>query len=849
MRDALRRIVSGGTPSERDLSELFDLCKREHGDGTITLEAKPLEADHLPVDPGAGQSVSLASIENVIGVNQLARDQTLTFEPHGLTIIYGPNGTGKSGYSRILKRACRARHSGEIMPDVYDPSPTGNATATLTVKKTDGSSPQITWEDNISSNAELSAITVFDRDSGSVHVQKKNTVWFRPFGLDIPDDLAETCQALKSKFEAEEETLNSQQNVVFLNPTWSNDTTIGRVLSDLTAQTDLAPLKALPAFSEKDEKTLSDLITDLAQDAATAADAKMRQAQQIDRVIPIINEVVEECSDERLANLLSLAQVAMTQRATATTAATAAFGDLKLSGVGEDVWQSLWESARTYSDTLEDEGSNFPPSADDICVLCQQPIHSDAAERMGKFETFIKGDTEAKAQEAERKFTDIRDRLSAQEFHISQVSQAYRLLLESHPKIARQILRLFAIAKHRQRSVLKAIADGASPTLIPLVTTPITECEAVSKELKSYAASLLASREGPERINLEKQKAELSDRKQSEVLLKIAEAEVARLKRLALIQKCKADTDTRAITRLGNAIADDVMTPRMRDRFQTEIVALAGNRVRVEVVRSGGSFGSPKYEVKLFASQKAKVHDVLSEGEQTCVALASYLTELANTSHSSALVFDDPVTSLDHRWRANVAKRLVEEASVRQIIIFTHDMIFVNDLHSRATKNGLPVGLAHLSRSGDAVGYVNDDLPWRASGVRQRIDELQKAARVSRKHYENQDDEKYRDSVAKLYSDLRSTWERALEDIVFADVIKRHRDYINTKGLKRVTALEESDVETFSKCFDKCSDYIDGHDPSRGHDLEPPEPDELDADIAAIDVWSRSLRARMNQAK
>ncbi|MEL6363188.1 MAG: DNA repair protein, partial [Pseudomonadota bacterium] len=175
MRDALRRIVSGGTPSEGDLSELFNLCKKEHGDDTITLKAEPLDATHLPVDPGAGESVSIAAIKNVIGVNQLARDQKLAFETKGITIIYGPNGTGKSGYSRILKKACRARHAGEIMPDVYNPSPTGNATATLSVQKSDGSEQQIPWKDNRSSVGALSAITVFDRDSGSVHVQKKNT--------------------------------------------------------------------------------------------------------------------------------------------------------------------------------------------------------------------------------------------------------------------------------------------------------------------------------------------------------------------------------------------------------------------------------------------------------------------------------------------------------------------------------------------------------------------------------------------------------------------------------------------------------------------------------------------------
>ncbi len=846
LRDALRRIVSSGTPGNEDLEELLALCKKEHGDDTVELDAVPLTSDHLPVDPGAGESIAISSIQNVAGVNQLARDQTLNLEPNGLSIIYGPNGTGKSGYTRILKKACRARHAGDIMPDVFNPSPTGNATAVLSIVKSDGNSPDIEWEDNDNPIGALSAITVFDRDSGSVHVQKKNEVWFRPFGLDIPDDLAGTCQALKARCEQEEQTIEAQRNDIFSNPTWSPETTVGKILSNLKSDTDLAPLRAVPKFTKEDDATLAQLTADLAQDSAVAANQQSRNAQAIDGALSQIKVVGQSCSDEILNRIITLSNTARTQREAASIAATDAFGGLKIAGVGEETWQSLWESARAYSESLDEQGPSFPPAKGDTCVLCHQTIEQDAEDRMSKFEKFIKGDTETKAATSERQRDIAQMELSETTVHISSVSIAYRFLRDSHRDLAKSLLRFYAISRLRQRQCLLALVEGSQPTLTPLPPAPIKELETIAEETRNYARSLRASEEGPERLALEKQKLELFDQKQEESLLKVAQTEVSRLKRLDLIRRCKDDMNTTAITRLGNMIADDVITPKMRDRFQEEIVALAGNRVRVEVVRSGGKFGSPQYEVKLFASPKAKVHDVLSEGEQTCVALASYLTELANTTHTSALVFDDPVTSLDHRWRANVAKRLVREAAVRQVVVFTHDMIFVNDLHSRAIEARLPIGLGHLSRSGEAVGYVNEDLPWRASGVRQRIDQLERAARAARRQFDNNEDEKYREAVAKLYSNLRSAWERALEDIVFADVIKRHRDYINTRGLKRVTALEEDDVEVFSENFSKCSDFIEGHDPSRGRDIEPPEPDELAADVETLRTWSTSLRTKMN---
>jgi hypothetical protein len=226
------------------------------------------------------------------------------------------------------------------------------------------------------------------------------------------------------------------------------------------------------------------------------------------------------------------------------------------------------------------------------------------------------------------------------------------------------------------------------------------------------------------------------------------------------------------------------------------------------------------------------------------VALAAFLTELTTASHKSALVFDDPVTSLDHRWRDRVAERLVEEAKVRQIVVFTHDMVFVNDLHDKGMRESVPMKLVSLSRGPAGTGMVSDGLPWQHAGVRDRIDKLEKAAREARKLYDANDEEGYRDAVLRIYDRLRATWERGLEDVAFAGVIHRHRDYIDTKNLKRVTVIEAPDVETFRKSFKKCCDLVEAHDPSRARDGAVPPPDEVLADIKTLADWEDSIRAR-----
>jgi uncharacterized membrane protein len=68
------------------------------------------------------------------------------------------------------------------MPNAYSPYPAGKATATFSILKDGVAVPPVSWTDDGKPNAVLSAVSVFDRDCGSVHVQEKNEVAFRPSG-------------------------------------------------------------------------------------------------------------------------------------------------------------------------------------------------------------------------------------------------------------------------------------------------------------------------------------------------------------------------------------------------------------------------------------------------------------------------------------------------------------------------------------------------------------------------------------------------------------------------------------------------------------------------------------------
>ena len=567
-------------------------------------------------------------------------------------------------------------------------------------------------------------------------------------------------------------------------------------------------------------------------------------ANSVHQLAAIIEAAAAAYSDEALAVLKSLSDDARNKREAAQIAAEQAFGGFVIPGVGAEVWRALWEAARRYAEHTAYPGRPFPPQQDEVCVLCQQPLDEAVRARMTSFETFIREDAEAQADASEEAWSNAHAAFIAKRVSMGPVAQTRRRIAIENAELARKVIRFLASARMRRAACLAVLGEGGALTLPALSESPLAGLTAFEEGLRRYAADLDKAADPAGRLALQKERSELRDRLTVRELLAIARTEVEQLKAVQLIQRCLGDMATNAITKLGNDVADNVITPKMRDQFQSEIVRLDADRVRVEVVRSGGQFGSPQYQVRFFANPKARVHNVLSEGEQTCVALAAFLTELATASHNSALVFDDPVSSLDHLWRNKVAERLVEEAKRRQIVVFTHDLIFVNDLHDKAVRSGLKVKMVTLSRGPAGAGIVAEGLPWRASRIPDRIDKMEKAARGARDLYDRDDEDEYRNAALPIYGELRATWERALEDIVFGGVIHRHRDYIDTKHLKKVTVLEETDCAALDAAYKRCCDLIDAHDPSRGRDAAVPSPDEILKDIKVLSDWTASMRDR-----
>ncbi len=855
-RDALRRIVQVQKLSETDFAELAALCKfsRTEKPSESDPKPRPLEASHLPANPGAGASVALTAIKDVSAVNQLASQQILSFGSTGITVVYGDNGAGKSGYARLLKRACRARHSEVILPNVYGGPATNTASATLCYSVGGAAQTPEPWQDTGKPAPQphpvLSAISVFDADCAAVHLKGKNEVAFRPFGLDVPDELGTACKQVKALLDADKKQQETARNAIFLAPPWKTTTAVGKALAALTYKTSVAALEKLGTLTEQEQARLTRLTEDLSKNPATAAAEQKLKADRIKRLGSVLAAIAAGTADDVLDRLLALHRDATTKRDVARLAAQGLFGTDALPDVGGEVWRNLWEAARRYSTETAYLAAPFPPTKPDtLCVLCQQPLSAEAIQRMKRFEAFIRDDTDRQAQEAEQVFATAAHTLAELAISLRSISDSLREVALHDKALDRAICRALASARLRRSATRRRIA-GDEQAIIPAAELfPSAAISDLEVQVRKYAADLEKAATGEERKALEAERQELSDRAVLHAHKPTVKAEIERLKAIRFLDDCLGDTTTNAITKLGNDIADQVLTPRLRDKFSAEIIGLVGVNIRVEMVRSGGQYGSPQYQIRLLAKPDAKVADILSEGEQTCVAIAAFLAELATAPHNSALVFDDPITSLDHKWRHKVAERLVAEAVVRQVIVFTHDLIFLNDIVEAAQEANCPREARHIRRSAAVVGMVNADLPWEGMKIAERVDALEKQARGLVEVRTHKDEETYKREAKHFYDDLRAAWERALEEVAFAHVVMRHRDYIRGRDLVRVSALTEQDCQTWTDNFGNCSDYVAAHDESRGRNRAMPEPEDLLRDVETLNSWVRDLKERQKAAQ
>ena len=276
-RDALRRLCANGELKEGDLADLTVMCKNK-GKGSVVLAA-----EHVPSPEAAETIVNLRGIHSVENVNALKAGERLTFDKIGLTVVYGDNGSGKSGYARILKNVCRARtlpKDNEILPNIYE-TKTGPQEAVIDFSVNNHNRSE-EWRAGEASDPVLTTVSVFDRHTANVHVDQTNDVAYTPLPMQILERLAEACREVADRIRADIRELESQIPVSVTNPKCHHGTSVGRLITELGAKTNEQDVRALATLDSVEKTQLETLKTDLGTDRERVARRLMSRKAELD---------------------------------------------------------------------------------------------------------------------------------------------------------------------------------------------------------------------------------------------------------------------------------------------------------------------------------------------------------------------------------------------------------------------------------------------------------------------------------------------------------------------------------------------------------------------------------------
>ena len=834
-RDALRRLTQAEKLTDQDTSDLTAICKDR------TLPAQPLTADHIRAPDAGMPPVRLRAMRDVLNVNALPENQRLGFLTRGVTIVYGDNGSGKSGYVRVLKRACRARGPDEpILKNIYA-APAGPQQAMIDF--TAGTQDQSErWNDGLPSTPLLSGVSVFDSRTANVHVDATNNVAYTPFPMKLLERLVLACRAVKANLEAEIAAIEAQTPQALVTPDCDPDTTAGRFLATLSAETVPQHVETLATLSLEEQARLASLSADLAQaPRATAVrlHATQRRLDTLTRRLEALSGAVSDPSARRLHALRDTYQA---KSEAARLAARTLFTSEPLPSVGSETWRALWEAARAYSDEAAYPGRPFPVTDDGArCVLCQQSLGPDAASRLSRFEEFVQDRTQQAENEAREAIRNYQTTLAGAAPPISDLRAGFVFIRDELGQSAlAELVRRFAItARWRLRRMLRcnATPDTPAPSL------PATELHAACAELTSRAEALLSDDNGNARLALKRKQQELQDRKWLAGIKDDVLAEIDRKRELGRLRRALRDTLHTQISNKSSALSETLVTNRLRGRFAQEIDRMRIAGLAIELRKTRTHHGVPQFRVNLIHKPDAKAGQVLSEGEHRCVALAAFLAELSTTDCQSGIVFDDPVSSLDHLHREKIADRLAEEGRIRQVIVFTHDLPFLFLLERSCRTHTTEVALRHVLRRSQGPGHCENAPPMKAQRAEQRVKSLQTHLYNTRIQHARDPAGTWLLTAKGLLGLLRDTWESAVEGAV-APVLRTFSSKIDTRGFAKLSAITMQDADEMRAGYGRCSALL--HKAADALNPAVPTPDEIEAELTALRCWIDNLRIRQD---
>jgi ABC-type sugar transport system ATPase subunit len=291
-------------------------------------------------------------------------------------------------------------------------------------------------------------------------------------------------------------------------------------------------------------------------------------------------------------------------------------------------------------------------------------------------------------------------------------------------------------------------------------------------------------------------------------------------------------------------LTEKYVTEELKTRFLDRLKSIYGQKLNVALEKKEGEKGATYYYVKLDGSTMPDIAtaEIISEGESKAVALAEFLAEISCSPTSSGVIFDDPVSSFDHLIRENVAKEFISLAKDRQVVVFTHDLFFLVTLEDIAEKEQVPVHDQQVIREYETAGAIYPEVPLEALKTTARIKRMNGLLDKAEREYKEKGMMAYEPLADQICKEMRKAVERAIEEVLLADIVRRYRRNIYAQNVKHLMKMKKEDCLFLDTLMTEYSKFE--HDQEAESRVPLPRPEKLREDIRKLADWASEYHKR-----
>jgi len=822
-KDILFEVSQGKTLSNEQLTNIFDKLldyelsnTDKSNDQNIKKYPKTL---NLEIANSPPNRVSLIELSNIKGVNKISEESLLKFAESGLTIIYGSNGSGKSGYARLLRTLCRSQMvPPAIIPNRYkSESPPVSASIKLCI---DGNTTEIfEWFNRSNFDHELRNILVFDNEVANIYVNNANKIGFMPHELNVLNLLVSNMDALTEIASKRKSQIEVEKGQLYQNLQGDTNSFIETLLSKIDSKTTERKIRSTFELKEEYQDHLNFLIAEKNKEPFSP-DKVVSMVEWLDKLTSQFEKLISYIkSNNKITDKLKM-QKALKEKI--ANGAASLFSDETLNGIGTEIWKVMWDAARDFSTNQAYLDEEFPVVSTDVsekhCVLCLQVLDPIASERLKKFDAFVSDKLSIEYAKASETLKGIKDEIKEAIDSIQSSIDAPVLFDFARFDLTKGLIQNELVKiRNCLRAIFKSEFDNEKCNhfdILDAFKNAKTKLEGMVGNDADVSAKEVRERD----LEIGELSAKIALGKQIDTLVRYLIA----IKKINAISNINKGFGSAKVSNKFKELAGKYITDNASMIFAEELKHL---KISLPIkFNSKVSKATATFEPLLnFENQTKKElpSKILSEGEQKALALANFFTGIRVENHQHAIVFDDPVSSLDRVKSGLVAQRIAHESTIRQVILFTHDIRFVRELQNCNVSPKITQIMSNKSASGliDKGGFLSQ-----AGKIESRINGLKGEFSSIRKLYESSIT-RYSEGTQNILTQLYKVYESMIEQTLFAGVVTRLNEDIAIKKLRYV-GVSDNIWRPLNLELEKLNDYR--HSNSDSSIKDAPEPDEIE---------------------